>query len=155
MRAGGGRELQRPWIVGIQHGPIGRLLLGKNARLRRRIFVDGRVAIEVVGREVEQHRDPRLERLRALELKTARLDDVDRLFRRGLDLRAQRQADVAADEDAVAAGLEHAAGQRRGRRLPFRPGDGDDAAAQPAGRELELARDRNARASGGLDRREV
>ncbi len=50
-------------------------------------------------------------------------------------------------------GLEHPPGQRRGRRLSFRPGNRDDAAAQPAGRELELACHRNARGTGRFDGR--
>ena len=93
---------------------------------------DARVPIEMVGREVEEHRDPRPERLDALELKAARLDDVNRLVGRHVDLRAQREADVAADEHVVPARFEHPPGQRRRRRLPFRAGDGDDPAAQPA-----------------------
>ena len=43
------------------------------------------VAIEVIGREVQQHRDPRMERVGALELKAARLDDVNGVVGRLLD----------------------------------------------------------------------
>ena len=60
-------------------------------------------------------------------------------------LRAQREADVAADQHAMSAGFEHPAGQRRRRRLALRAGDRDDRSAQPARRELELADDRDAR----------
>ena len=78
VRARGGGELQRAGIVGVQHRPVGRLLLGKDPRLGGGVLVDGRVPVEVVGREVQQHRDPRPERLRALELEAARLDHVNR-----------------------------------------------------------------------------
>ena len=39
----------------------------------------------MVGREIQQHRDPRVERVDLLELKAARLDDVQRVGRRVVD----------------------------------------------------------------------
>ena len=51
----------------------------KTLRLRRGVLVEVRVPVEVVGREVQQRRDPRVERRRRLELEAADLHDVDRL----------------------------------------------------------------------------
>ena len=45
----------------------------------------------MVGREVQHHRDPRTERVDLLQLKAARFDDVQRLGRRLVDLRAERR----------------------------------------------------------------
>ena len=67
-----------------------------------------------------------------LELKAARLDDVKRFGRRHRHLGAQRRADVAADRHLEPRRFEHAARQRRRRRLAFRAGDRDDAPLQPA-----------------------
>ena len=89
----------------------------------------------------------------AFQLEAARLDDVDRVLGRVVDLRAERVADVAADEHVMAARLEHPPGQRRRRRLPLRAGDRDDAAAQPARGQLQLAHDRHARGARLGDRR--
>ena len=57
-----------------------------------------RVPIEMVVGQVQPQRDPRTEGRGRLELEAADLDDVHRLRRRLLDLRAERHADVAADE---------------------------------------------------------
>ncbi len=151
VRTRGRGELECAGIVGVEDGPVRRLLPGKDARLCSGVFLDGRVPVEVIGREVQQHRDPWPERLRALQLKAARLDHVDGFVGRRFDLGAQRQPDVAADEDAVTTGFQHPAGQRRRRRLPFGAGDGDDPAAQPARGQLELAGDRHTRAPRRLD----
>ena len=48
------------------------------------------VTIEMVGREVQQHRDPRMKGVDGLELKAAGLDDVDRVIGGLVDLRAER-----------------------------------------------------------------
>src|SRR5687767_13416812 len=63
-------------------------------------------------------------------------------------------ADVAADEHVVAAGFEHATGQRGGRRLAFRPGDRDDSTAKPSRCEFQLADDVHTCHARGLDRRQ-
>ena len=78
-----------------------------------------------------------MERLDALELKAAGFDDMNRVFRRLIDLRAERMTDVAADQHAMTASFEHAPRQRGGGRLPFRPGDRNHASPQPARRQLE------------------
>ena len=54
-----------------------RLVL-EDASLRGRIVLDGRVTIEVIRREVEQHGHPRMKRLDRFELEAARFDHVNR-----------------------------------------------------------------------------
>ena len=141
------------WIVGVQHDPVSRRLVGENARFGVGVLRDVGVAIEVVGREVQQHRDPRLEGVDAFQLKAARFNHVDCVLGRFVDLSAEGTADVAADEDVMAAGFEHSAGQRRRGRLALGPGDRDDAAAQPARRELELANHGDPGPARGVERR--
>ena len=62
-----------------------------------------------------------------------------------VDLRAERHADVAADQHAASRGLEHPPDQRRRRRLALGAGDRDDRPVQPARRQLELADHRRRR----------
>src|SRR5262245_16492344 len=111
------------------------------------------MAIEVIRREVEEHRRPRVERVDRFQLEAARFDDVDGVGRRLIDLRAQRVPDVAADEDLEAARLEHPPGKGRRRRLSLRSSDGDDSATNPSRGELELADDGDAGAPRGIDSR--
>ncbi len=83
-------------------------------------------------------------RRRRLELEAARLDHVHGVRRGRVHLRAERHADVAADQHAASVRRQHPADQRGRRRLALRAGDGDDAALQPARRQLELADDLDA-----------
>src|SRR6516164_785935 len=63
---------ERAWVIAIEN-----LLAaaGEDARLRRRIFVDPGVAIEMILRYVEHGGRCRLEARRRLELKTRQLED--------------------------------------------------------------------------------
>ena len=56
---------------------LGRLVL-ENPGLRRAVRLDVRMAIEMVRREIQHHRDPGMERLDLLELKAAGFDHVQR-----------------------------------------------------------------------------
>ena len=67
-----------------------------------------------------------------------------------ISLRAEREADVAADEHPPAAGFQHPSGQRRGRGLALRAGDGDHPAAQPSRRQLQFPHHRYAGTARGL-----
>jgi len=119
----------RRGIVGVEHRPVVHGLVREDPRLRRRVLGEVDVVVEMVGREIEQHRNPRTERFGRLQLKAARFDDVDGALGRLVDLRAQRVADVAADENVIARFIEHPARQRRRRRFPLRSRDRDDPAA--------------------------
>ena len=102
LRARRARQRQRLRIVGVDHRPVVWSLVRENPRLRGAVHVHRAVTIEMVGRQVQQHGNPRMKRVRRLELKAADLDDVKRLRRRCRDLRAQRRADVSADERLAA-----------------------------------------------------
>ena len=139
-RRAAARQLQHRRIVGVDHRPVAGVLVLEDPRLRRRVRLDARMPIEVIGREVQHHRDPRMERVDLLELKAARLDDVQRVGRRAADLRAQRRADVAADRHLESGRFEHPPGQRRRRRLPLRAGDRDHAARAASATRARLRR---------------
>ena len=66
----------------VDNGPVVRVLVLEHPGFRRSIRIDGRMPIEMVRREVQHHRNPRMERLDLLELKTARLHHVLPLERR-------------------------------------------------------------------------
>ena len=114
-----------------------------------RVLLDAGVPIEMVRREVQQHRDPRLERLdrsRAGSCSPRRRGSCRRCD--CVDLRAERAGRCC---------RRRARGGRRPRAsvpvsvvvvdLPFVPVIATIAPAQPARRELELADDGDARAA--------
>ena len=95
--------------------------------------------VEVIGLEVQENRELRLEALDVLELEARQLaDDALGLPHLAFEL-AQRSPDVSGSWRA-----EDRAEQLRRRRLPVRPGDADDRVAQIARGELDLAPDRDA-----------
>jgi hypothetical protein len=110
------------------------------------------MAIEVIGREVEQHRDPRVERIRRLELEAADLDDVQRGGRRLRDLRGKRGAQVAARRHVEPGVAENPRGQRGRRGLALGARNGDDPASEPAACQLDLADHRHPGSACGVDR---
>ena len=152
-RPAAARQLEHRRIVGVDHREVARVLVLEDPRLRRAVRLDVGMPIEVVGRKIQHHRDPRMERVDLLELKAARLDDVKRVRRRLGHLRAQRRADVAADGHLESGRLEHPPGQRRRRRLALGAGDRDHPALQPSRRELDLRDHRDAAIARRLHRR--
>ena len=92
--------------------------------------------VEVVGLEVEQHRDARPKFVDVLELEAGDLADDELL---GLHLTVevgQRTADVAGDGRA-----EHDAEQLARRRLAVRPGDAENRVRKEARAQLDLTPD--------------
>ena len=138
------RQRQRAGIVGVDHRPVLRGLIGENARLGRCVLRKRRVTIEMVGRQVQSHRDPRMKRRCGLELKAADFDDMQRLRPRQRDLSRQRRAEVAAGRGGEPRFLEHPRGERGRRRLALGARDGDHAPGQPPRSEFDLADDRHA-----------
>jgi hypothetical protein len=132
-------QRQRLRIVGVDNRPVFRRLVRENPRLRRSVGFHRAMAVEMVGRQVQQHGDPWMERVRRLQLETAHLDDVKRLRCRRSDLRAERRTDVSSHHRLQSACREHTTRQRGRRRLALGPCDRDDPSAQPARRKLDLA----------------
>ena len=108
------RHPHRLGAVGVDHGPVVGLLVGEDSRLGGGVGSLAWMAIEVVGREIQQRRNPRPERVGGFKLKAAGLDHVHGVGGRCFDLRAHRVADIAAYHHAPAGGFEHAPHQRGG-----------------------------------------
>jgi hypothetical protein len=69
-------EVEHDRIIGVDHGPVVVLLVFKDPRFRRDVGVNIRMPVEMVGRHVQQYRNPRMKIDDPFKLKTARLDDV-------------------------------------------------------------------------------
>ncbi len=147
-------EHGRVGIVGREQGQTSSVEARERARLGPRVGVHARVAIDVIRRDVEDHRDGGRRRLggdpqglelvaRALEHQRARpasptFDHVEQEL-------AERNAEVATDEGIEPASLEQRAGQRGHGALAVGPRDQQglrhrwaDAGDQPQ-REAQLA----------------
>ena len=85
------------WIVCIQHCEIVWLLVLKDARLGVGVGLERAVAVEMVRRNVEHHRNPRTKGLNGLQLETRYLEDHDGVRLRWLDQGDGRSANIAAD----------------------------------------------------------
>ena len=121
-------------------------LAGEQPQLGRQIGIHVAVAVEVVGREVEQHRRVRRELDGILELeRRCFADHGDRrgerrlAVRRGRRKQAQRPPDVPGDDRVAATRAIHRADQLDGRRLAVGAGDGDELVGQQAPCQLQLA----------------
>ena len=121
---------------------VGPLVL-EDPELRVAIRLPGPVPVEVVGLEIQEHRDPRPELVNVLQLEARELaDDPASLV---VEL-GQRAADVPRHGRG-----EHLAEKGGGRRLAVRPGHAEDRRRQQPAAELDLAPDRNAALAGGGD----
>jgi hypothetical protein len=70
-------KLAQPWIVSVQYGRIPDTLAGEYSRLCGEVTFEVDMAIEVIGRDVEQHGSARPEGLHTLELKRGDFEDRD------------------------------------------------------------------------------
>ncbi len=81
-------------VVEVADERVARPLIGEDAEFRLAVLVHRMIAVEVIGREIEDRRDPRLERANRLELKGRNLGDHP-IVRPGLErLGDQRVADA-------------------------------------------------------------
>src|SRR4029077_3482911 len=92
----------------------------EHPELRVRVGIEGAVTVQVVGLEVEEDANARLQQLDVLELEGRELADDpgvvgDRAYERG-----ERPADVAGDLDGTARRAEDRAQELGCRRLPVR-----------------------------------
>ena len=133
----------RRLVVEVEHRAVGRRLIREDPRLRVDVRLEASVAIEVVGRQVQHHRHPRLKELGGFELEARRLAHDEPVGRERERVRRQRRADVAGDQDRTRLLGQHGADERRGGGLAVRPGDRDRVGLGRPPAELELADDRD------------
>ena len=153
-----------PFVVQVQQREVLARLVLENPGLGQGIAVHRRVAIQMIRRDVQYRRDPRMESLDRLELKAGDLHNEIVIDRRGgvpgpaprpvgRERRfAQRRTEVAAREDPPAALFQDEPHQRHRGALAVRAGDGDDRRAQETGRQLQFADDPHAPPPGRLQR---
>ncbi len=121
----GARPGDRAESVGQDRGVVLGLLL-EDAELRVRVPLEGAVAIEMIGLEVEQDRDARTQRLDILELERGELAHDPRVGRDGTHQGRERPPDIPGDLDRTAIRSEHLSEELRRRRLPVGSGDAEN-----------------------------
>ena len=99
--------------------------LGDEPLLDPGVAVEGAVAVEVVGRDVEENADRRVDARRKVDLERRALDDVEATRPRRVE-REDRGADIAAELNVAIRLLEKMRDQRRRRRLAVGAGDRDE-----------------------------
>ena len=132
-----GRHGRGGGIVTIPDVDITARLPRVDRRLRCLVGREGAVVIEVVGGQVDQHRDDRMEAGLQIELERRHLDHehIVRLARGS----GEGVADVAARRRVDAARLQARGQHARGRRLAVRAGHRKVRGGRQAGAKLELA----------------
>ena len=120
------------------------------------VVLHGAVAVEMIGRQIEQDAGGRIDRRRQVDLVGRALDHVEALGRRRIE-RHDGAADIAAHLRVAAGRLDDVGGQRRRRRFAVGAGDGDERRARGAARalareQLDVADDLDAGAARQLDR---
>ena len=116
-------------ILSRDHRDMPRRLHREQPRLARHIAFEPIVAVEMIGRDVEQHRDIAVEAIGQVDLIAGQFQHIDahplqvRLQRR---LAQHRQADIAAHDCRIARLFDDMMDQRRRGRLAIGAGDADD-----------------------------
>ena len=107
----------------------------------------------MVGTDIQQDRDMRLETLDTFELEARKLDDHQTVRRRRprLDDVDHRVAQVPANEERSSETTAHLADERRDRTLAVRSSDGHNRRVDEARRELDLPDDWNSTGLGRVD----
>ncbi len=148
LTAGPCLEPREPRVVGIQHRELVAALVRKDRGLRIRVGFERRIAIEVVGGEIQDRRRVWTKGLDSLQLKARELHH-QRVVLPVHGVR-QRRPEIAADEDTATAGRQHRTQQGGGRALAVGPGDRRDRCREKPRRQLDLRHDATARRAGSL-----
>ncbi len=142
-------------VVGVVDGEVVVALVGEDAQLRRQVGVEVAVAVEVVGREVEEDAALGGEVRGVLELEAGGLADHRRVGLQPAGQRGERRADVAGDGDRLARRAVDVPEQLDRRRLAVGPGDGEEAIGDRPPGQLELADDVEPALQRGSDHRRL
>ena len=135
-------------IVGVENAVVVLVLRCKDALFGEGVVFEGAVAVEVVGRDVEDDGDGGVELLSGFKLEAGDFEDGPGGVGAFVDEGDDGDADVAADEGGEAGLLEDFAEQRRGGGFAVGAGDGEDFAFEEAGGEFEFADDGQAEVAG-------
>ena len=113
----------------------------EDPELELRVVLERAVPVEVVGLQVEENGNARLQRVDVLELERRELADDPRVRRRRADQGRERTAHVSGHFDISPGGAEDGAEELRRGRLPVRPGDAENRIRKESRAELDLAPD--------------
>ena len=102
------------------------------------------MAVQMIGREIQEHADIGTKLFDQLELKAAQLRDGNGFFAGFFYARDQRRADVARKNGGESGAPQNVFDERGRGRFPVGPGDTDEPALQETVGKLNLAPDRDA-----------
>ena len=126
-------------VVDADNRSLRRSPAREDAGLGRDVVREVTVALDVVRRDVEQHRDVAHQRADQVELEGGELQHVDAVLLQRLEIE-HGNADVAAELHLAARRLQQMRGKRAGCRLAVGTGDAHDPARRArAGKELHVA----------------
>ena len=125
-------------VVAVQHCEVPRALAVQDSRLRCGVLFEGSVAVQMVGRDVEDDCHAAAEGRARLELEAGELQDVPVVRLRRLHDLQHGRADVAGERARHARRAQHVVGERGRGRLSVGSGDADDAPPQDIGGKLQL-----------------
>ncbi len=139
-------------IVGVEQRDVLFELIFKHTHFGAGVFLESYVAVEMIGREIQEHANFRAKGIDGFELKAADFGDGYAGVDRGFDQGQQRRADIAADQCGDVRGLQNVRDQRGGGGFAVRAGDGHEFAAQKAPGQLDFAPHRDAFGAGVFQR---
>src|ERR1700741_4864446 len=113
------------------------------------------MAVQMIGREIQKDTDVRAKGIDQLQLKTAQLNDCDGLVVCFLHAGNERRADVPGKNGGEPRIFQNVFDQRGGRSLPVGTCDADQASAQEAIGEFDLAPNGNALRTSCLQQRSI
>ena len=132
------REVEHARILGIHDGGVLRGLVDEDPRLRRGVGLEGGMAVEMVGEEIQEDRAVGAEVLGGLELEARGLGDEDGALVRAVDMRGDGVADVAHRARIEAGFAQHRVQAHRGGALALGSGDADDPALRLRARRVRV-----------------
>ena len=136
-------------VIGIQHHDT---VTAIDTRLGGCVVIKARVAIHVVGRDIENGRGTRIQARSRLKLVTRQFQHIHLGLRHAQQIE-RRHTDVAANGGIETRFPTHLANQARDRTFSVRAGDGHDRRLRHAREQLDVAHHLDATLDGFGDRR--
>ena len=151
----GGTEAEHPRVIRIQDGIIFRPLVAKDLPFCLGIGLEGRVAVQVVWRNVQQDGHVGTKIANGFQLKATQLGNNDRARIDPIHGGAQSDTNIPTDKSGEAGGLKHFAQKHRRGRLAVRTGNTHNGIAQVPARHFNLRDNGNASRTSCLELRQV
>ena len=126
-------------VIRIQHRAVRFRLVLENSRLGGTVTLECVMAVQMIGREIQEHADVWLELFDKLQLKAAEFRNSDGVFIGLFDAGNQGRADVARQNRGETRVFQNVLDQRSRCRFSIRTGNPDEPPFQKAVRQLDLA----------------